>query len=76
MTASSPLTSMRMAWNVRRAGCAAPAAGGGGDGVADHARPARSVVASGRAAMMARAMRPAKRSSPKRAMSSARRLAS
>ena len=60
---SSPLTSMRMAWNVRLAGW--PPVRRAAAGIAAVTMPASSTVDSiGRAATMARAMRAAKRSSP------------
>ncbi len=60
---SSPLTSMRIAWNVRLAGW--PPVRRAGAGIAETTTSAsRAVVSIGRAATIAAAMRRAKRSSP------------
>ncbi len=62
-TSSSALTSIRMAWNVRVAGC--PPVRRVAAGMAAVTMAASSAVVSiGRAATIARAIRVAKRSSP------------
>src|SRR4051794_13711527 len=66
---NSRLTSMRIAWNVRRAGCGPRRRAGAG--IARLIASTRSnVEVSGRARTISRAMRRAKRSSPNPAMTS------
>lgn len=67
---SSSFTAMRRAWKVRLAGCppVAPAATGTAERITSTRRPVVSMGASARARTMARAMGPAKRSSPSRRM--------